>query len=67
MCSESFDEAEEVSGGKKKQDVLVSDSAGTMRLTLWENEIGKLDEGRSYKTRVFLEQKKIVAFRVLKT
>ena len=45
----SVDEVEEVSGGKKKQDVLLGDSTGTLRLTLWEEEIGKMEEGVSYK------------------
>jgi hypothetical protein len=42
-------EAEEVPGGKKKQDILVSDATGTLRLVLWESEIGQLEEKKSYK------------------
>ena len=43
------DSVMEVSGGKKKQDVLVGDSTGVARVTVWESEIGKLKEGESYK------------------
>ena len=39
----------EVSAGKKKQDVLVGDSTGVARVTVWESEIGKLEEGGSYR------------------
>lgn len=43
------DEVEEVSGWKKKQDVLLGDSSGATRLTLWEEEAGMMDEGGSYR------------------
>ena len=39
----------EVSGGKKKQDVTIADTSGTIRLTLWENQIGQFELHRSYK------------------
>ncbi len=41
-------EPTEVAGGKKKQDILVGDSTATARLTIWEKEIGKMEEGKSY-------------------
>ena len=31
-----------------KQDVTVCDATGSARLTLWANEIGKIEEGNSY-------------------
>ena len=37
----------EVSDGKQKQDVLVGDSTGAAGVTVWESEIGKLEEGGS--------------------
>lgn len=39
----------EVTGGKKKQDVIVGDSSGSARVTVWEGEIGSMEEGGSYK------------------
>ena len=38
------EEPTEVSGGKKKQDVLVGDSTATARFTVWEGEIGTMVE-----------------------
>jgi ssDNA-binding replication factor A large subunit len=32
-----------------EKDVLVSDATGTSRLTLWESEIRRLEEEKSYK------------------
>ena len=32
----------EVSGGKRNQDLIIGDSSGKGRLTLWEDEIGKV-------------------------
>ena len=43
------DDPIQVTGGKKKQDIIVGDSTGTARLTLWENEIGSIKEDNSYK------------------
>ena len=45
----NVDAVMEVSGGKKKQDVLVRDCTGTARVTVWESEIGKLEEDGSYR------------------
>ena len=42
------DEEMVVSGGMRKQDVVISDSTGTGRLTVWENKIGKVEEGVCY-------------------
>lgn len=36
----------EVTGGKRMQEVLICDCSGTVRLTLWENDIGKMEEDR---------------------
>ena len=38
-----------VTTGKTKQDTVIADSTGTLRLTLWEGDVDKLDEGKSYK------------------
>ena len=44
----SVDEPMQVSGGKRKQDITISDSSGSIRLTVWEEYINKLDEDTSY-------------------
>ena len=38
----------QVSGGKRKQDVLVRDETGSARFTVWETEIDKIKEGCCY-------------------
>ena len=43
-----LEDVEEVSGGKRKQDVITGDDSGTVRLAIWEGEIGKLEAGKSY-------------------
>ena len=35
--------------GYRKQDVRVGDASGTVKFTLWGNEIGSMEEGKSYK------------------
>lgn len=35
--------------GKVKQDTIIADSTGTIRLTLWEEDVNKIEEGKSYK------------------
>lgn len=35
----------EVTGGKIKQDVHIADNKGKSKLTLWEEDVGKLEEG----------------------
>jgi len=45
----SSSEEEIVSNGLKKQDLVVGDDSGSIRLTLWESEIGKMEVGCSYK------------------
>ncbi len=42
-------EPTEVAGGKKRQDILVGNSTATARLTIWEKEIGNMEEGKSYR------------------
>lgn len=37
-----------VGGGKQKQEVFVCDSTGSATLTLWEDDINMLIEGKSY-------------------
>lgn len=41
-------EITEVPGEKTKQDVIIADSTGTIRFTVWEGEIGKTKVGKSY-------------------
>ena len=38
-----------VSGGKKLQNVILGDCSGTVKLVLWEEEVGRLDEDVCYK------------------
>jgi hypothetical protein len=38
----------QVGSGLMKQDVYVSDSTATIKLTLWEEDVGKLIDGSSY-------------------
>ena len=38
----------EVKPGLMKQDVLISDDTGTATLTLWQQNIGSLEDGKSY-------------------
>ena len=35
--------------GYRMQDVKVGDASGTVKFTLWGNEIGSMEEGKSYK------------------
>lgn len=44
-----LEDIEEVPSGKKVQNVIVADSTGTVRLTVWEGEIGKIEVDKSYK------------------
>ena len=43
-----LDEVTEVKGGKKKRDVVVKDVTGVCRITLWEEEIDKVEKEKSY-------------------
>ena len=43
------DDVMEVAGGKKKQDVIVSDKSKSCRVTIWEDEIDKLKVKKTYK------------------
>ena len=52
----------EVPGGKHKQDVVIADASGTVKLTVWENEIDKMEEENCYRisgvvVREFKEKK----------
>ena len=44
------DEPNEVPSGKMKQDVQVGDSTGTVQVTFWEMEIGKVNVGKKLST-----------------
>ena len=50
-------EAIDVTGGKKKQDVLVADHSGTCKVVLWENNIGILKQDECYKLQNFVVRK----------
>ena len=39
--------------GKKVQDVIVADLTCTARCTLWETDIGQLEQGKSYDLKMF--------------
>ena len=43
-----IDEPLKVSGGITKQDTVIADDTGAIKLTLWENDIGTIEEGKSY-------------------
>ena len=43
----NVNEPMEVSGGKKKQDTTISDSTGSIRLTVWVEHINKLEDTSS--------------------
>ena len=43
-----------VTGGKRKQDVVVWDNTGTIKVTLWEQHIDLLEVGRSYSLKNFV-------------
>ena len=45
------DEPVHVVGGKRKQEILLSDSSGKSKFTLWEGDIGKISDGESYTLR----------------
>ena len=59
------DDSMEVTGGKVKQDILIGDSTGTGRLTVWEEEVGTIVSDDSYilsgmMVREFRHQKTIL-------
>lgn len=39
----------QVPDGRWKQDIKISDECGSGRLTVWQDEIGKMDVGKSYR------------------
>ena len=43
-----IDEPLKVSGGITKQDTVIADDTGAIKLTFWENDIGTIEEGKSY-------------------
>ena len=43
-----LEEPVKVAGGLQKQDVTIADSHGAAKLTLWEADIGKISENKSY-------------------
>ena len=42
-----IDDPVEIPTGKKKQDIIIADKTQSARLTLWEEDIGKLSESKS--------------------
>ena len=45
----SVDAPENIPMGYRKQDIKVGDASGTVKFTLWENEIGSMKERESYR------------------
>lgn len=43
-----IDDTEQLQDGRRLQPVIIADSGGTAKLTLWENEIGVLEIEHSY-------------------
>lgn len=43
-----------VTGGKRKQDVIVADHYGTAKLVLWEDKVDSLEENESYTLKNFV-------------
>ena len=39
----------EVPGGKQKQDITIGDSSGTLKFTVWQEEIDTMEEDVSYR------------------
>ena len=39
----------EVPGGRWKQDMKISDKGGSARFTVWQDVIGKMEVGKSYR------------------
>ena len=59
------DDSMEVTGGKVKQGILIGDSTGTGRLTVWEEEVGTIVSDDSYRlsgmmVREFRHQKTVL-------
>ena len=48
-CGVKVERQLEVPGGKRKQDVVIGDSSGTIKLTVWEDEIDRMEEENCYK------------------
>ena len=42
-------EVQQVKGGLQKQEYIIADATGTSMITTWEDNIGILQEGSSYK------------------
>ena len=49
-----LNDPESVRTGKQKQEVLVADHSTTAKVTLWEEQIGYLREGASYRLECFV-------------
>ena len=51
------EDRETILGGHKRQDILVRDDKGAVRVTLWGQNVGKLKEDRSYRlSRLMVER-----------
>ena len=42
------------SGGKKKQDIIIADTSGTLKVTVWEGYVDSLEVGSSYSLTNFV-------------
>lgn len=50
-----LDGAKEASGGLRKQDLVVADSSGSIRLTIWEQMIGQVEKDKSYQFKIMVQ------------
>ena len=44
----NVDDVIEVKGDKRKQDIIIKDSTGSAKFTVWEDNINKIQQGKSY-------------------
>ena len=49
-----MEDAVEVTGGKKKRDLIVGDASGSCRCTLWEADIDRLEDEKCYRLKEFM-------------
>ena len=51
------DSQSEVKGGKRKQDIIITDATAVARFTVWEDDINRLNREKSYKlTDILLKE-----------
>lgn len=51
-----LDGLKKVSGGLKKQDLVVADNAGSIRLTIWQQMIGQVEKDKPYQFKKMMVQ-----------